>query len=281
MLPARAGRTWSLAFAVFALVAPFSVGVAECAPPADGIWTAGVVLAALEPGFARPGSVALAPEAGEVLAWLDAPDDPAAADAALRRLADLYGLPLAEEDGAPVLADGWEDRARSAITAIGIAIVADDDAGAVRAAGVYWSTPLHERLRLIAVPDGTRAPDLRDLAPTLGPLVSTCAVEVEEWVRLSESLARELLDRTDGLWMLAYGPPRDDGEERWSTWVPDRQIEEALRFAHPGVPESPDAGYSALFYGRGPSLFWAVRNAPRAASTLGPGDFLGWVRSLF
>ena len=272
-MPPRAGRL----VRALALTTSLTTVAATHACPSGGVAT---VLAALEPDFARPGPVALIPEAGDVLAWLDAPDDPAAADAALRTLADLYGLPLDEDGAAPVLADGWEDRARSAITAIGIAIVADDG-GAVRAAGVYWSTPLHERLRLVAVPDGTRAPDLRDLAPTLGPLVSTCAIDVEEWVRLSESLARELLDRTDELWMLAYGPPRGDGEERWSTWVPDRQIEEALRFAHPGVPDPPDAGYSALFYGRGPGLVWAVRNAPRAATTLGPGDFLGWVRSLF
>jgi hypothetical protein len=252
------------------------VGVTH-ACPGGGVAT---VLAALEPDFARPGPVALAPEAGEVLAWLDAPDDPAAADAALRRLADLYDLPMGDDGGA-VLADGWEERARSAVTAIGIAIVDDDDGGLVRAAGAYWSTPLHERLRVVAVPEGTRAAKLTDLAPALGPLVSTCAVEVDEWVLLTEALARELLDRTDDLWMLAYGPARADGEDRWATWVPDRQIEEALRFAHPGVPGGPDAGFSALFYGRGPGLVWAVRNAPRAATTLGPGDLIGWIRSLF
>jgi hypothetical protein len=238
------------------------------------------VLAALEPDFARPGPVALAPEAGAVLAWLDAPDDPAAADAALRSLARLYDLDLAEDGGTPVLAPGWEAQARSAITAIGIAIVAADG-GTVRAAGAYWSTPLHERLRVVPVPEGTRAPDPSDLAPTLGPLVATCAVDVDEWVLLSEDLARDLLERTDELWMLAYGPPRDRGDERWATWVPDGRIEDALGFAHPGVPDRSDAGYSALFYGRGPGLVWAVRNAPRASTTLGPADLLGWVRSLF
>lgn len=237
--------------------------------------------AALEPDFARPGPVDLAPEAGDVLAWLDAPDDPVVADAALRRLAQLYDLALDEDSEPPALAAGWEDRARSAITAIGIAIVADDGSGRVEAAGVYWSTPLQERLRILSVPPGTAATDLRGLVSALGPLASTCAVTVDEWVRLSEPLVRDVLDRTDGLWMLAYGPPRDPGGEPWSTWVPDRQIEDAVRFAHPGVPDPPGASYSALFYGRGPGLVWTIRNAPRAATTLGPGDFLGWVRSLF
>ena len=139
-----------------------------------------------------------------------------------------------------------------------------------------------ERLRVLPVPDGARASRARDLVHVLRDPASTCAVEVEEWVLLTSDLASELLGASDGLWMLAFGPAAEgDVQPTWSSWIADDAIESGLRYSHPGVPHDPPRAYSALFYGRGPGLLWTLRNAPRASTTLGPGDFAGWIRSLF
>lgn len=268
--------------AASALLLTTGSAIASCDLLSGDANTGRAILAALEPDLARPGPVSLGPEAGELLAWLQSPDDPAASDAALREVARRYGLQVSEdENGRPTLADGWEADARPEITAIGLAVVDPDASDEIIAAGVYWATPVLERLRIVPVPDGARAARVRDVAPTLADAASTCAVRVEEWVRLTPDLASDLLAASSGLWMLAFGPGTGSDDPSWSTWIASEEIRSAIGYAHPGVPSDPPRSYSALFYGRGPSLLWTLRNAPRASATLGPGDLAGWIRSLF
>lgn len=234
---------------------------------------------ALDPGLVRAGPLSFGPEAGAFLAWLQQPDDDRRAQAALRELALRYDLALdRDERGRPKLPDGWEDRARSKITAIGLTIVDADDL--VVAVGAYWSTPVFERVRFVPVRQSVRASSAREAAERLGSWASTCAVEVTEWIRLSESLARELLDASEDTWMLAFGPVDGVDEGSWSTWVPGAQIEDAVRFDHPGVPKGVEE-YSAAFHGPGPGLRWTLLNARRASTTLGFGDLVAWIRGLF
>ena len=80
--------------------------------------------------------------------------------------------------------------------------------------------------------------------------------------------------------LAADGPADGADGGSWASWIPSGQIEDALRFDHPGVPNDAQ-GYSAAFYGPGPGLRWTLLNARRASATLGLGDLASWLRGLF
>lgn len=238
-----------------------------------------VIVDALEPGLVTSRSVTLGPDAMNLSAWLRDPSDATLAEGALVDLSRSYGIELERDDrGRVELPVDWAKTGAAEIATIGLAIVAEG--GSVRAVGSYWATPVFERIRLHALERPIVVERTRDVPQRLGPLVSTCAVDVDEWIVIDETMARDLLAAADEIWMLAFGPGEGQSSEPWATWLPSGQIESGLRFDHPGIPATA-TDYSAVFYGRGPSLAWALRNAPRVSTTLGPGDLIGWLRSLF
>lgn len=252
---------------------------AACPEGAGPAETTRIAYDALDPGLVRAGPLSFGPEAGDLLAWLRAPEDERRARAALHELARRYDLRLDRDDRTePVLPDGWEEQARDAITAIGLTIVDANDL--VVAVGAYWSTPVFERIRLVRVTQSVRASGPSDAAQHLASWVSTCAVEVTEWIEVPEELARELVHASTDTWMLAFGSRDGVGSEAWSTWIPTDRIGDALRFDHPGIPRDLE-GYSATFYGPGPGLRWTLLNARRVSTTLGVGDLMSWLRELF
>lgn len=278
------------ALAAVALSLGFSA-TADCLLPTDLPNAVPALIDELEPDLAPPGPVATPRELDALFDWVSERDAAAgtgraqtvAALAAVGQLAHAYGLDPSihhEGTGGLELPPGWSAAARRRVTAIGLAITSRRAGGEVLAAGVYWNTPVLERVRIVRVPSGLHAADLAELAGLLGPIVSTCAVQVTDWVVLSHELATDLLASADGLWMLAFGGQRGPQQPSgWSTWIRDSEIGEALTFDHPAVMRA--ASYSAVFYGRGPSLTWTLRNAGRATTTLGVRDFGAWLRGLF
>lgn len=282
--------------AAVAGVAWASHGLDACvaAEDEDAPWLdrARSLIAVLEPDLALPSAVFASDDFDALRIVLggrgdDPRDDETLARRAILELAAAYGVPSfrsTHADASPhalVADETWLGRAAHRVRAVGIAVRTSLPDGDIVAVGAYWSTPIMERLRVVRIDPSSVEVHGRDLDAARSAYLSTlstCAVDVDEWIELSEATARTFVRNDAESWMFSFGPAYA-ASSMWSQWIPGPRIESALAFEDRGLRA--ETSYSALFAGRTPGLMSVLASLTTVRSSMTVQELATFVRDLF